>query len=62
MNECSTSVGFQAKLNAQGSLLESATHRVFLLETQIKETAPKVDRLRDYERRIDQLTATQILW
>jgi sigma54-dependent transcription regulator len=53
---------FQTKLAAQSRLLEDATRQVFLLETQIKETAHKVDRLRDYEKRIDQLTATQRLW
>jgi hypothetical protein len=52
----------QAKLEAQGKLLARATNRVFLLETQIKETAHKVDRLHDYERRIGQLTTTQLLW
>lgn len=52
----------QAKLDAQGTLLAEATRHVFTLETRIKETAHKVDRLHDYEARIKQLTATQGVW
>jgi sigma54-dependent transcription regulator len=52
----------QAKLEAQSRLLEEAKREVFQLETRIKETAHKVDRLRDYEKRIAQLTTTQQLW
>jgi len=32
------------------------------LETSIKEDAHKVDRLKDYEKRIKQLTTLQKLW
>jgi len=49
-------------LEAQAVRLSDATNRVFELETQVKETAPKVDRLRDYEDKIEQLTKTQQLW
>jgi len=35
---------------------------MFELETKIKETAHKVDRLRDYERQIEQLLRMQKLW
>lgn len=47
---------------AQGKLLATATNRVFELETTIKETATKVDRLHDYEKQIAQLIDTQRLW
>ncbi|KAI0032801.1 hypothetical protein K488DRAFT_85477 [Vararia minispora EC-137] len=47
---------------AQGKLLAEAEMRVFQLETIRKENQHKVDRLRDYERQIEQLTATQKLW
>ncbi|KAI0725152.1 hypothetical protein C8Q72DRAFT_786064 [Fomitopsis betulina] len=47
---------------AQGKQLAEALQRVFQLETRIKETAPKVDRLHDYEKQIDQLTMLQRLW
>jgi hypothetical protein len=52
----------QAMLEAQAGRLADASNRVFQLETEIKENAPKVDRLRDYEDKIDQLTKTQQLW
>lgn len=52
----------QAKLDAQGKLLADATRQVFVLETRIKETAHKIDRLHDYEARIGQLTAAQSVW
>ncbi|KZT67760.1 hypothetical protein DAEQUDRAFT_728762 [Daedalea quercina L-15889] len=47
---------------AQGKLLEEALQRVFQLETEIKENAPKVERLHDYERQIDQMITLQRLW
>ncbi|KAI0310892.1 hypothetical protein OF83DRAFT_1226103 [Amylostereum chailletii] len=52
----------RANFAAQGRLLEEAEKRVFQLETSIKETAHKVTRLRDYEQRINELTALQRLW
>ncbi len=47
---------------AQGKLLAEATQAVFRLETRIKENAPKVDRLHDYEMQIEQLMKLQRLW
>ncbi|KAI0748197.1 hypothetical protein C8Q80DRAFT_1219448 [Daedaleopsis nitida] len=47
---------------AQGKLLAEATNAVFSLKTQIKENAPKVDRLHDYEIQIEQLMKLQRLW
>jgi len=47
---------------AQGKLLEEALQRVFQLETKIRENAPKVDRLHDYEKQIEQLITLQRLW
>lgn len=35
---------------------------MFHLETKIKENAPKVDRLYDYETQINQLIKLQRLW
>jgi len=52
----------KATFEAQGKLLASATNKVFELETTIKETSHKVDRLHDYERQIDQLIKMQRLW
>ncbi|KAF8575721.1 hypothetical protein K439DRAFT_1664929 [Ramaria rubella] len=52
----------KAMLEAQAVRLADATELVFKLETEIKEDAPKVQRLRDYEDKIDQLTKTQQLW
>lgn len=52
----------QETFAAQGKQLAEALQRVFQLETRIKETAPKVDRLHDYEKQIDQLTMLQRLW
>ncbi|KDQ60747.1 hypothetical protein JAAARDRAFT_151426 [Jaapia argillacea MUCL 33604] len=46
----------KAKLEAQGSLLADATKTIFSLRIQIKENQPKIDRLRDYELQIEQLT------
>ncbi|KAH9842596.1 Hamartin protein-domain-containing protein [Rhodofomes roseus] len=47
---------------AQGKLLQEALQRVFQLETKIKENAPKVERLHDYEKQIAQLITLQRLW
>lgn len=47
---------------AQEKLLAEATNAVFSLKTQIKENAPKVDRLHDYEIQIEQLMKLQRLW
>lgn len=58
----SANVDLKAHLEAQGNLLAEAQRRVFELETQIKEDAHKVQRLRDYERRIDQLTTMHRMW
>ncbi|KZV66509.1 hypothetical protein PENSPDRAFT_636822 [Peniophora sp. CONT] len=52
----------RANFAAQGKLLAQAENKVFQLETARKETQHKVDRLRDYEHQIEQLTATQKLW
>ncbi|VDB94821.1 unnamed protein product [Peniophora sp. CBMAI 1063] len=52
----------RANFSAQGKLLAQAENKVFHLETARKETQHKIDRLRDYERQIEQLTATQKLW
>lgn len=46
----------QNHIKAQAQLLAKAQNSVFLLETAIKENAPKVERLKDYEKRIEQLT------
>ena len=52
----------QETFAAQGKLLEEALQKVFQLEIKIKENAPKVDRLHDYEKQIDQLMTLQRLW
>ncbi|EPQ58187.1 hypothetical protein GLOTRDRAFT_72328 [Gloeophyllum trabeum ATCC 11539] len=52
----------KAHLEAQETLLGDAARRVFELETATKENQHKIDRLHDYERRIDQLTKMQRLW
>ncbi|KAG0705958.1 hypothetical protein DFH29DRAFT_235684 [Suillus ampliporus] len=52
----------QALFAAQGQLLADAANQVFELETQRKETQHKVDRLRDYERQIEQHIRMQRLW
>lgn len=49
-------------LDAQSLRLADATDNVFKLETEIKENAPKVKRLGDYEAKISQFTQTQQLW
>jgi hypothetical protein len=52
----------QALFAAQGKLLADAAKYVFELQTQRKETQHKVDRLRDYERQIEQHIRMQRLW
>lgn len=52
----------KAHLTAQGSLLADAQNKVFQLETEIKTDAHKVQRLRDYETRIEQLTTMHRMW
>lgn len=52
----------QETFAAQGKQLAEALQRVFQLETKIRENAPKVDRLHDYEKQIDQLIMLQRLW
>ncbi|KAF5386567.1 hypothetical protein D9615_001902 [Tricholomella constricta] len=52
----------QALFAAQGKLLAEATKEVFELQTQKKETQHKVDRLKDYERQIEQHINMQRLW
>ncbi|KAG5221176.1 heat shock protein [Salix suchowensis] len=50
----------QAK--AQESLLSDAKDQVFNLKTQITENQHKIDRLRDYEKQIEQHIRMQRLW
>lgn len=52
----------QAQFAAQGKLLDVANNKVFELETTIKTDAHKVQRLRDYEKRIEQLTEMHRMW
>jgi chromosome segregation ATPase len=52
----------QARFTAQGKLLAQATNDLFELQTQKKETQHKIDRLRDYERQIEQHVKMQRLW
>lgn len=52
----------KAMLEAQAGRLADAMENVFKLETKIKENEPKVQRLMDYEDKINQLTKTQQLW
>ncbi|GJJ10033.1 hypothetical protein Clacol_004259 [Clathrus columnatus] len=52
----------KAMLTAQANRLAEATARVFELETQNKENKPKIDRLQDYEDKINQLLKGQRLW
>ena len=49
-------------MSAQSKLLAAAQEKVFSLEIKLKEEAPKVARLHDYEKRIEQLTTMQRLW
>lgn len=52
----------QALFEAQARLLAEAVTQVFQLQTQQKESQHKIDRLRDYEERIDQHIQMQRLW
>jgi len=52
----------RALFEAQGKLLAAASKDVFELQTQKKETQHKVDRLRDYERQVEQHVKMQRLW
>lgn len=52
----------QAHLAAQGKLLDVADNKVFELDTTVKADAHKVQRLRDYENRIEQLTEMHRMW
>ncbi|RDB24092.1 Tuberous sclerosis 1 [Hypsizygus marmoreus] len=52
----------QALFAAQGKLLAEASKEVFELRTQKKETQHKIDRLKDYERQIEQHIKMQQLW
>ncbi|TFK54957.1 hypothetical protein OE88DRAFT_1717047 [Heliocybe sulcata] len=52
----------KAHLEAQKQLVGDAARKTFQLETTIKENQHKIDRLHDYERRIDQLTKMERLW
>jgi hypothetical protein len=36
--------------------------QITLLQTKLKEVQPKIDRLQDYEVKIDQLSKMQTLW
>ncbi|KAF8626379.1 hypothetical protein AX15_005029 [Amanita polypyramis BW_CC] len=49
-------------LEGQEKLLEEANRKIFELETWKKETQHKIDRLHDYERRLDQHIKMQRLW
>lgn len=42
--------------------MEDAAQDVIRLQTQKKETQPKIDRLRDYEKRIEQHMKMQRVW
>ena len=52
----------KAMLEAQSGRLADAAENVFRLETERKENQPKIDRLRDYEAKINQLMRAQRLW
>jgi len=52
----------KALFAAQGELLDNATTELFTLQTQKKENQHKVDRLRDYEKQIEQHLKMQQLW
>ncbi|KAH7914969.1 hypothetical protein BJ138DRAFT_242278 [Hygrophoropsis aurantiaca] len=52
----------KALFAAQGKLLADAAKEVFELQTQKKENQHKIDRLRDYERQIEQSLRMQKLW
>lgn len=55
-------INLQALFAAQGKLLADATKEVFELQTQKKESQHKIDRLKDYERQIEQHVKMQRLW
>lgn len=48
--------------DAQAKLLAEAVQHVIELQTQKKENQHKIDRLRDYERQIEQHIKIQKLW
>ncbi|KAG7452630.1 uncharacterized protein BT62DRAFT_880086 [Guyanagaster necrorhizus] len=52
----------KALFAAQGELLDNARKEVFMLQTQKKENQHKIDRLRDYEKQIQQHLKMQQLW
>ncbi|KAF8894671.1 hypothetical protein BD779DRAFT_1434819 [Infundibulicybe gibba] len=52
----------RALFTAQAKLLAEATKQVFELQTQKKENQHKIDRLKDYERQLDQHVKMQRLW
>ncbi|KAK0240261.1 hypothetical protein EDD85DRAFT_927358 [Armillaria nabsnona] len=52
----------KALFAAQGDLLDNATTELFVLQTQKKENQHKIDRLRDYEKQIEQHLKMQQLW
>jgi sigma54-dependent transcription regulator len=52
----------KVRFTAQEKLLAEATKELFELQTQKKETQHKIDRLRDYERQIEQHIKMQRLW
>ncbi|KII88629.1 hypothetical protein PLICRDRAFT_111127 [Plicaturopsis crispa FD-325 SS-3] len=52
----------QARFEAQGKLLAAATKEVFEHQTRWKENQHKIDRLRDYEKQIEQDLKMQKLW
>jgi predicted nucleic acid-binding Zn-ribbon protein len=52
----------QSMFEAQKTLLAVASKKVFDLETQRREVQHKIDRLRDYERQIEQHVKIQTLW
>jgi hypothetical protein len=47
---------------AQGKLLAGAANHVIELQTRQKENQHKIDRLKDYERQIEQHIKIQKLW
>ncbi|EJD53280.1 hypothetical protein AURDEDRAFT_110965 [Auricularia subglabra TFB-10046 SS5] len=47
---------------AQSQRLAEASTTIFELESKAKEAAPKIERLEDYEKRIEQLTTMQKAW
>ncbi|KAJ7774703.1 hypothetical protein B0H16DRAFT_1659841 [Mycena metata] len=52
----------KALFEAQGKLLAEAAAEVFKLQTQLKESKHKIDRLHDYERQIEQHVKVQRLY